>query len=127
MTLDGKIMGKHDGLMYYTIGQRHGLGIGGNGEPWFVIGKNLKKNRLIVGQGFHHENLYANFVLVNEVNWIVPVGEALECTAKFRYRQQDVPVRVKKLSGDTIEVTCLEDVRAITPGQGAVFIKEKNV
>ena len=121
VTLDGKIMGKHDGLMYYTIGQRHGLGIGGNGEPWFVIGKNLKKNRLIVGQGFHHENLYANFVLVNEVNWIVPVGEALECTAKFRYRQQDVPVRVKKLSGDTIEVTCLEDVRAITPGQGAVF------
>ena len=60
-------------------------------------------------------------MLVNEVNWIVPVGEALECTAKFRYRQQDVPVRVKKLSGDTIEVTCLEDVRAITPGQGAVF------
>lgn len=121
VTLDGKVMGKHDGLMYYTIGQRHGLGIGGNGEPWFVIGKNLKENKLVVGQGFHHENLYANRVRVNEVNWIVPVKEEFECTAKFRYRQQDVPVRVQRVSDDEIEVICLEDVRAITPGQGAVF------
>ena len=125
VTADGKIMGTHDGLMYYTIGQRHGLGIGGNGEPWFVIGKNLKENKLIVGQGFHHEKLYANRVFVHAVNWIVPVEENLSCTAKFRYRQADIPVTVRKISKDMVEVLCHEWVRAITPGQGAVFYQEE--
>ncbi|WP_077915838.1 tRNA 2-thiouridine(34) synthase MnmA, partial [Listeria monocytogenes] len=58
-TLNGEVLGKHDGLMYYTIGQRHGLGIGGDGEPWFVVGKDLKENVLFVEQGFHHETLYS--------------------------------------------------------------------
>ena len=58
-TFDGEVVGKHDGLMYYTIGQRHGLGIGGAGDPWFAIGKDLEQNVLYVGQGFHNEKLYS--------------------------------------------------------------------
>ena len=63
-TLSGEVKGKHDGLMYYTIGQRHGLGIGGNGDPWFAVGKNLKENILYVDQGFHNELLYGDEVLL---------------------------------------------------------------
>ena len=59
MTMDGKVMGKHDGLMYYTIGQRHGLGIGGSGDPWFVAGKDLERNILYVCQGFDNDVLYS--------------------------------------------------------------------
>lgn len=69
-TFDGKIVGKHDGLMYYTIGQRHGLGIGGAGEPWFAIGKDLKRNVLYVGQGFHHEKLYSDSLVAVNVSWV---------------------------------------------------------
>lgn len=59
MTMDGEVKGRHDGLMYYTIGQRHGLGIGGSGEPWFAVGKDLEKNILYVDQGFHNPLLYS--------------------------------------------------------------------
>ena len=69
-TLDGKVMGKHDGLMYYTIGQRHGLGIGGAGEPWFVCGKDLERNVLYVCQGFDNEALYSDSIIATKVNWI---------------------------------------------------------
>ena len=65
-----KVMGRHDGLMYYTIGQRHGLGIGGAGEPWFVIGKDLQRNVLYVGQGFHNDKLYSDSLIATDVNWI---------------------------------------------------------
>ena len=58
-TMDGVVMGQHDGLMYYTLGQRHGLGIGGDGEPWFVLGKDLERNVLLVGQGFNNDSLYS--------------------------------------------------------------------
>jgi tRNA-specific 2-thiouridylase len=122
-TMDGLKKGTHDGLMYYTIGQRHGLGIGGNGDPWFVVGKNIEENILYVEQGFHNSLLYSDRVSVTKVNWINKrnIGEEFECTAKFRYRQQDVPVKVKVLDGETVEVLCMEPVRANTPGQAAVF------
>ena len=58
--MDGEVKGRHDGLMYYTIGQRHGLGIGGSGEPWFAVGKDLEKNILYVDQGFHNPLLYSD-------------------------------------------------------------------
>lgn len=121
-TLDGKKVGEHSGLMYYTIGQRKGLGIGGSGEPWFVIGKNLDKNILYVGQGYHNEYLYSNKCFVSNINWINEkfTGE-LTCTAKFRYRQADIPVKIKWVDDNTLEVTMLENVRAVTPGQAAVF------
>ncbi|MDP2613996.1 tRNA 2-thiouridine(34) synthase MnmA, partial [Oceanobacter sp. 2_MG-2023] len=71
-TLDGMVKGRHDGLMYYTIGQRQGLGIGGSGDPWFVVGKNLKENILYVEQGFSHETLYSDALVATDVNWINP-------------------------------------------------------
>ncbi|MFX0112830.1 tRNA methyl transferase PRC-barrel domain-containing protein, partial [Bacillus pumilus] len=78
---------EHDGLMYYTIGQRQGLGIGGSGAPWFVVGKDLEQNILFVEQGFHHPLLYSESISAVNLSWTRPhiVGEngALICTAKF--------------------------------------------
>ncbi|MGL4820052.1 MAG: tRNA 2-thiouridine(34) synthase MnmA [Bacilli bacterium] len=123
-TLAGEKKGTHDGLMYYTLGQRHGLGIGGNGEPWFVVGKNLTDNILYVEQGFHHPALYSNEIIVSDVNWInepLAVDETRTCTAKFRYRQTDIAVHVTGLQDGKVRVTTDEPVRAVTPGQAAVF------
>ncbi|MGY3703172.1 tRNA 2-thiouridine(34) synthase MnmA [Vagococcus martis] len=128
ITLDGDIKGNHAGLMYYTIGQRQGLGIGGgqgeSSEPWFVVGKELSTNTLYVGQGFHHENLYSTHLEASEVHFTVdtPKPKEFRCTAKFRYRQQDIGVRVV-LSDDQTQATVYfdEPVRAITPGQAVVF------
>lgn len=122
-TFDGKIMGKHDGLMYYTIGQRHGLGIGGSGEPWFAIGKDLKKNVLYVGQGFHNEKLYSHAITAVNVSWVSndEKPKTFECTAKFRYRQPDNKVTVERLGDNKVRVIFDEPIRAITPGQAVVF------
>ena len=122
-TLDGKIVGEHIGLMYYTIGQRKGLGIGGAGDAWFVMGKNVAENILIVGQGFEHSYIYANEAIVTDVNWIPSdrFKGTYSCAAKFRYRQKDIPVQIQWIDMTTLKVKCLERVRAITPGQAAVF------
>lgn len=122
-TLDGKVMGKHDGLMYYTIGQRHGLGIGGAGEPWFVVGKDLKRNVLYVAQGFHNEALYSTSLIAINMNFISnkPKPKKFTCTAKFRYRQPDSPVEVELLEGNRAHITFKEPQRAITPGQAVVL------
>ncbi len=124
-TLDGEVKGKHDGLMYYTIGQRHGLGIGGSGDPWFVAGKDLKRNVLYVCQGFHHEKLYSTSLKAVNVSWVAdkPVEGEFACTAKFRYRQKDVGVTVKVIDQESVEVVFDEPTRAITPGQAVVFYK----
>lgn len=130
-TLEGEIKGSHMGLMYYTIGQRHGLGIGGgseSNEPWFVVGKDLKTNTLYVGQGYHHPNLYADALKASSIHFTTE-GEhekSFECTAKFRYRQKDVKVRVE-LSEDESEAWVYfdEPARAITPGQAVVFYKDE--
>lgn len=122
-TLSGKTMGEHDGLMYYTIGQRHGLGIGGAGEPWFVVGKDLKENVLFVEQGFHHESLYSDAIKAVNINWISDREKPSEfyCTAKFRYRQPDHAVKVQLLGNQTAKVIFQEPIRAVTPGQAVVF------
>lgn len=122
-TFDGKVMGKHDGLMYYTIGQRHGLGIGGSGEPWFAIGKDLKRNVLYVGQGFHNEKLYSHSITAVNVGWVsnTEKPQTFECTAKFRYRQPDNKVTVEQLDDNKVRVLFEEPIRAITPGQAVVF------
>ncbi|MGL4336657.1 MAG: tRNA 2-thiouridine(34) synthase MnmA [Turicibacter sp.] len=122
-TMEGEVVGQHIGLMYYTIGQRKGLGIGGSGDAWFVIGKDLDANVLIVGQGFHHEYVYSDSAIVTTMNWIpsVKFTGKLSCTAKFRYRQPDVPVEIEWLDEESIRVTMKEPVRAVTPGQAAVF------
>lgn len=128
VTEEGEVKGTHAGLMYYTIGQRQGLGIGGGGAnsgPWFVIGKELATNTLIVGQGFHHPTLYATHLEASEIhftqnNW---TKKEFTCTAKFRYRQQDTGVTVKIDENDSTKARVIfdEPVRAITPGQAVVF------
>ena len=122
-TLDGEVKGAHDGLMYYTIGQRHGLGIGGSGEPWFVGGKNLKDNILYVAQGFDNELLYSDTIIATNVNWVSAQtpSESVKCTAKFRYRQPDTGVTVYVLDRNTVKVVFDQPVRAVTPGQAVVF------
>lgn len=122
VTSDHKIVGRHEGLMYYTIGQRHGLGIGGPGDAWFVIGKNPKDNELIVGQGDEQELLYANRAIIKDINIInPPLVNTPTLSAKFRYRAPDVGVTIKYLDDTTIEVKTKEPVKAMTPGQACVF------
>jgi len=126
----GDIIGQHDGVMYYTIGQRKGLGIGGiaNHETgsWFVVDKDIEKSILYVVQG-DDDILYNSYVLVKNVNWISknkPIGE-FKCSCKFRYRQNDNHVTAKFLSEDTIEVKCMQKVKSITPGQICVFYSDE--
>lgn len=123
-TLDGKVVGKHDGIMYYTIGQRHGLAIGGPGDAWFVIGKIAKENVLLVGQGDEQEYLYSNRCLINRINILeedikdkLDNNETVKLAAKFRYRQADVEVWVKKYNDEYLEVSYPSKSRAVTPGQ----------
>lgn len=122
-TMTGETMGRHDGLMYYTIGQRHGLGIGGAGDPWFVIGKDLKENVLLVGQTFHNDALYSDSLTAIDINFSTArkMPTTFQCTAKFRYRQADTKVTVELTGDDTAIVHFEEPVRAITPGQAVVF------
>ena len=123
---DGRVVCRHDGLMYYTLGQRRGLGIGGcgDGRSWFVIGKDLARNRLLVAQGEDHPMLYSTRSLCGDVTWIgdapLAPGETLRCTCKYRYRQGDQPVEAR-LEGDKLLLTSLEPQRAVTPGQSAVL------
>ena len=123
---EGQVVGRHDGLMYYTLGQRRGLGIGGcgDGRSWFVIGKDLARNRLLVAQGEDHPMLYSTRSLCGDVTWIgdapLAPGETLRCTCKYRYRQGDQPVEAR-LEGDKLLLTSLEPQRAVTPGQSAVL------
>ncbi|MCP0886481.1 tRNA 2-thiouridine(34) synthase MnmA [Ligilactobacillus sp. WILCCON 0076] len=128
MTIAGEYKGEHYGLMNYTIGQRRGLGIGGDAksnDPWFVVGKDLKTNTLLVGQGYHNEHLYATSLDATKLSFIAPITERgydFHCTAKFRYRQKDSGVTVK-FNDDYSKVDVIfdEPVRAITPGQEVVF------
>ena len=127
-TLDGDVVNTHDGLMYYTIGQRQGLGIGGSkeygNEPWFVIGKDLERNVLLVGQGFHHEHLYATHLEASDFSFTVkaPAEAEFRCTAKFRYRTDDVPVTIKMNDARTEAIVEFDEPqRAITPGQAIVL------
>lgn len=126
---DGTVMGTHTGLMYYTIGQRKGLGIGGtkgdNNDPWFVIGKNQAKNELYVGQGYHHPKLYADYLMASDLSFTNPDfnEQKFSCTAKFRYRQKDQGVHVTLNPDGTARVDFYHPVRAITPGQAVVFYR----
>lgn len=121
-----KVLGKHDGLMYYTLGQRRGLGIGGqkegNGESFFVVKKDLNKNILYVTQGEGKE-LLSSGLKASGMNWIpeLPENKEFGCLAKFRYRQEDQEVKVKVLDNTHIEINFIKKQRAITPGQFVVL------
>ena len=126
--LGGEKKGEHEGLIYYTLGQRRGLGIGGQGtgEPWFVADKDLETNTLYVVQGDKHPALYSKSLDASEMNWVsgsapVQAGESFSCTAKFRYRQPDQDVRVTVLDGRKLHVDFAKPQRAVTPGQQVVL------
>ncbi len=117
---DGREVGRHQGVMYYTIGQRKGLDIGGIG-PFFVIGKNVEKNELYVTDAAHEEYLYSDSCLITGVNWLADRELPLSCAAKFRYRQQDNPVRISRNDDGTLTASYPQTIRSVTPGQEAVI------
>ncbi len=126
-TVDGQIIGEHQGLMYHTLGQRKGLGIGGRKDsddnPWYVVDKDMARNTLIVAQGHDHPRLYSDGLLASQLHWVdrQPITAPFDCTVKTRYRQQDIPCRVEPLDQDRIRVTFASPQAAVTPGQSAVF------
>ncbi|SFM92415.1 tRNA-specific 2-thiouridylase [Izhakiella capsodis] len=127
LSIDGDIVGEHQGLMYHTLGQRKGLGIGGmkdaRDEPWYVVDKDLANNQLIVAQGADHPRLMSVGLIAQQLHWIdrQPLSAPLRCTVKTRYRQADIPCDVTPLGEDRIEVRFDVPVAAVTPGQSAVF------
>jgi tRNA-specific 2-thiouridylase len=126
-TPEGKCVGQHQGLMYYTLGQRQGLGIGGqkdgNDDPWFVAAKDMESNTLIVVQGHAHPLLLRSSLGAGQLNWIS--GEEPEperaYTAKTRYRQTDAACRITTLVDDTLELAFDTPQWAVTPGQSVVL------
>jgi len=114
-----KILGKHIGLMYYTIGQRKGLNIGGSNDKLFVVGKDLKENILYVAEGEENPYLYSTSCIVESVNFNCE-RRPTKCIAKFRYRQKDIPVEITYLNDDKVLVH-YQGVKAVTPGQACVF------
>ena len=126
-TVEGDIIGRHDGLMYHTLGQRKGLGIGGvkgaSEEAWYVVEKDLVNNELIVAQGHDHSALLSTGLIAQQLHWVdrQPIREPLRCTVKTRYRQTDVPCTIKPIDDESIKVIFDEPQIAVTPGQSAVF------
>jgi tRNA-specific 2-thiouridylase len=127
VSVEGEVIGEHAGLMYYTIGQRQGLGIGGtehgSDDPWYVIDKQLDSNRLVVGQGLQHPLLFHRHCRITDLHWNArPVDQAgFACSAKIRYRQQDSACRLISLQSQKAVVEFEQPQRAITPGQALVF------
>jgi len=132
ITADGTAIGDHSGLMYHTIGQRQGLGIGGvkgsNEEPWYVAGKHLDTNELLVVQGGQHQLLFSRSLSAAKPDWVngEPAEKQFRCMAKTRYRQPDQACRVSINDGGTVEVVFDEPQRAVTPGQSVVFYEGEN-
>ncbi len=121
VTLDGKVLGRHDGACFYTLGQRKGLGVGGPGEPWFVVKKHLETNQVVLAQGEYHTALYSDGLDAVEETWIGTAPELpLSCKAKIRYRQTEVDCVVYRDNG-ALKVKFFEPQRAITPRQSVVF------
>ncbi|MES3006466.1 MAG: tRNA 2-thiouridine(34) synthase MnmA [Pseudomonadota bacterium] len=126
-TVDGEVVGQHHGLMYHTYGQRQGLGIGGlqqhSEAPWYVVGKDMQRNVLLVAQGNDHPWLFSSALRATQLAWVnrTPPALPLRCTAKIRYRQADQECVVEQQGEDTVLVTFTETQRAVTPGQTIVF------
>lgn len=126
-SVDGDLLGEHGGLMYYTLGQRQGLGIGGlrdhDEAPWYVVDKLIEEKVLLVAQGSSHPRLFKQSLCASDVHWInsAPVTSPIRLTAKIRYRQADQECELHKTGDDQIEVRFDEPQRAVTPGQFVVF------
>jgi tRNA-specific 2-thiouridylase len=120
-TLSGQIVGQHDGAAFYTIGQRKGMGLGGEGDAWYVVGKNMAKNIVYVERGADHPALFTSHLEASQLTWIhQPPISPLRCTAKIRYRQSDQPCTLT-LSDGKATIHFDTPQRAATPGQSIVF------
>jgi tRNA-specific 2-thiouridylase len=121
--LSGKILGKHDGVAFYTPGQRRGMGIGGPGEPWFVLGKDIERNVVFIGQGTRHPAMYCDELVAGELSWVSKDGPPtlpFACKSKIRYRQPD----------QDCVITCIEDGKAhveFSVPQRAVSVRQSIV
>ena len=125
VTTDGKIIGQHKGLINYTVGQRRGLGIGGNIGILYVLKLDIKNNRLIVG---HEEELKQKKVIIKDVNWLgKDTPQDGEYMVKLRSRQKEVPARIKFLAENMAEVNLLNDFYGVAPGQGCCIYSETRV
>ena len=118
-----QVLGKHIGLMYYTIGQRRGLDVGGTSDKLFVVGKDLNKNILYVCEGEDNEYLLSDSCIVEQVNFNCDLRPT-ECSAKFRYRQKDNPVSIEYLDNGELLVR-YKNVKSVTPGQACVFYQDE--
>ena len=116
-------IGTHQGVYYYTIGQRKGFGVGGNRGPYYCAGKDVKKNILYLASVNNEDYLYSDKALISSINWIRKTGDGdIEC--KFRYRQNDNEVHIEVLDEENAIVTYPQKIKAVTPGQQAVFYKD---
>ena len=115
-----EVVGQHEGVYYYTIGQRKGFGVGGNRGPYFCVGKDVKKNILYLTSVKNEEYLYSDSAYISGINWIHKINDGdIQC--KFRYRQSDNQVHIKLLSYNEALLTYPQKIKAVTPGQQAVF------
>ncbi len=130
-SVDGEILGEHEGLMFYTLGQRQGLGIGGkaesSGEPWYVVDKDDPTNTLLVAQGHNHPRLFHQHLSANELHWVSgePPQLPLHCRAKIRYRQTDQACLISPGENNAVVVSFDQAQRAVTPGQAIVFYQDE--
>ena len=121
--IHGTLIGQHDGLMYYTLGQRQGLNIGGAGEAWYVAGKDISSNELLVVQGHNHPAMHTQRVVANGMDWVsaTPPTVGTTLSAKTRYRQHDHTCTIVAIDDNQITVEFEQPQRAVTPGQALVF------
>lgn len=123
----GNVLGQHSGLMYHTLGQRKGIGIGGlpnaSEEPWYTLSKDMQRNVLIIGQGHDHPLLMSKGLIASQLHWVEPdkIENGFRCTAKSRYRQTDFECEVVALGNDSWQINFDQQQRAVTPGQSVVF------
>ena len=131
VTPSGQVVGRHDGLMFYTLGQRRGLGIGGGGDGrrWFVVGKDIEKNRLIVEQGEDSPLLYSGSAACIQASWTAQhppaaAGEIVDCLVRLRHRQALQRARLRVEGEDRFTLDFESPQRAVTPGQAAVVYRD---
>ncbi len=119
-----EVVGKHDGVYYYTIGQRKGFGVGGDRGPYYCVGKDVKKNILYLTSVNNESYLNSDSALIEDINWIENIESDMDIQCKFRYRQNDNEVHLHKNEDGSVLLTYPQKIKSVTPGQQAVFYKD---
>jgi len=121
-TLNGQVVGQHEGAAFYTIGQRKGMGLGGEGDAWYVVGKDMERNVVLVERGADHPALFCLEIWADTLNWVKEIPSIpFRCSAKIRYRQADQPCEIVSMENGVVHVRFQEMQRAATCGQSIVF------